>query len=118
MKVISLQLEVGDRPKDENVTRALDIVDQAPEADLILLPEIWPCGFFSFGRYREESESIDGPTVTAFKEKAVARSCHIHMGSLVVREGDHYYNTSVLISPAGDSCCQLSQDPSFRLPVR
>ena len=102
MKIVSLQIAVGDRPKDENVARVLALVDQAPRADLILLPEIWPCGFFSFDRYRAESESINGPTVTAFKEKAVAHNCCIHMGSLVVGEGDHYYNTSVLISAGGE----------------
>ena len=102
MKIVSIQLAAGDGPKDENVTRALGLVDRAPEADLILLPEIWPCGFFSFGRYHAESESLGGPTVTAFKEKAVARNCCIHMGSLVVGEGDRYYNTSVLISAAGE----------------
>ena len=102
MKIVSLQLEVGDRPKAENVAGALELVDKAPEADLILLPEIWQIGFFSFDRYHPESESIDGPTVKAFKEKAIARKCHIHMGSLVVKDGDHYYNNSVLISPNGE----------------
>jgi predicted amidohydrolase len=102
MKIVSLQLEVGDRPKAENVAAALERVDQAPAADLILLPEIWPIGFFSFDRYHRESEPIDGPTVAAFEEKAKSRQCHIHMGSLVERAGDHFYNASVLISPAGD----------------
>lgn len=102
MKVVSLQLEAGDRPKAENVAAALDRVDEAPEADLMLLPEIWPIGFFSFDRYHRESESIDGPTVTAFRDRAVSRKCHIHMGSLVLKDGDRYYNNSILISPTGE----------------
>lgn len=102
MKIVSIQLEVGDRPKAENVAGALDRVDKAPEADLILLPEIWPIGFFSFDRYHRDAEPIDGPTVTAFRDKARSRRCHIHMGSLVEREGDSFYNASVLISPAGE----------------
>ena len=102
MKIVSLQLAVGDRPKADNVAHALELVDKAPEADLILLPEIWPSGFFSFDRYHTESESVDGPTVTAFKQKAVSRNCHIHMGSLVAKDGERYYNNSVLISPAGE----------------
>jgi predicted amidohydrolase len=102
MKIVSLQLEVGDRPKAENVAGAMELVDKAPEADLLLLPEIWPIGFFSFDRYHRESEPIDGPTVATFKEKAESRRCHIHLGSLVERAGDNFYNASVLISPAGD----------------
>ena len=101
MKIVSLQLEVGDRPKAENVNSALEMLDKAPEADLILLPEIWPIGFFSFDRYHQDSESIDGPTVATFQKKAISRKCHIHMGSLVVKEKEHYYNTSILISSTG-----------------
>ena len=85
-----------------NVARALGLVDSAPRADLILLPEIWPIGFFSFDRYHLDGESIEGPTVAAFRRKAAARNCHIHMGSLVIKEGGHHYNTSVLISPTGE----------------
>ena len=77
MKIVSLQLEVGDRPKAENVAGALEMVKNAPEADLILLPEIWPIGFFSFDRYHQEAETIDGPTVKAFRAKAIERQCHI-----------------------------------------
>jgi predicted amidohydrolase len=102
MKIVSIQIEVGDRPKAENVAAALDLVTHAPDADLVLLPEIWPVGFFSFDRYHRDSEPIDGPTVSAFQQQAVLRNAHIHMGSLVEREGDNFHNTSVLISPAGE----------------
>jgi predicted amidohydrolase len=91
-----------DRPKDETVAHALNLVDQAFESDLILLPEIWPCGFFSFDRYRDDSESLEGPTVTAFKQKARIHKTHILMGSLVENQDPHFYNTSIFINPAGE----------------
>ena len=102
MRVTSIQLEMKDRPKDETVVHALGLVDQAAESDLILLPEIWPCGFFSFDRYRSDSEALDGPTVTAFKQKAREHSTHILMGSLVENRDAHFYNTSIFINPQGE----------------
>ena len=102
MRITSIQLGMKDRPKDETVEHALSLVDQASESDLILLPEIWPCGFFSFDRYRGDSETLDGPTVTAFKQKARDHKAHILMGSLVEKQGQHLYNTSIFIDLQGE----------------
>lgn len=102
MKVTSIQLAMTDQPKDQNVDHALGMIDQAPPSDLLLLPEIWPCGFFSFDRYKRDSEAIDGPIVTALKAAARKRKCHIFMGSMVESDGGHFYNSSILLNPAGE----------------
>jgi len=102
MRVTSIQLAMRDRPKEENVAHALVMIDRAPPSDLILLPEIWPCGFFSFDRYKSDSESIDGPTVSAFRDKARNRNCHIFMGSMVENHSGQLFNTSIFLNPAGD----------------
>jgi predicted amidohydrolase len=102
MKVASIQLEMADRAKEKNVENALTLIDRVPEADLILLPEIWPCGFFSFERYASDSEPLEGPTVTAFRRKAAERRCHILMGSLVERNAGKLYNTTVLIDSTSE----------------
>lgn len=102
MKISSIQLAMADRPKKENIEHALKLLDQAPQSDLILLPEIWPCGFLSFDRYRSESEAVDGPTVNLFSEKALERKCHILMGSIVESEGENLYNTCILLDPQGN----------------
>ena len=102
MKVSSIQLEIKDRPKEDNVRHALSILDGIPDSDLILLPEIWPCGYFSFDRYQVESEPADGPTVKAFAKKAVERNCHILMGSFVENDRGNIYNTALLLDPAGN----------------
>lgn len=103
MKIASIQLAMSDRPKEKNIEYALKLLDQAPQSDLILLPEIWPCGFLSFDRYRFESEPVDGPTVTLFSEKALERKCHILMGSFVESEGENLYNTCILLDPEGNA---------------
>lgn len=102
MLVTCIQLAMVDQPKEKNVDHALDLIDQAPTSDLILLPEIWPCGFFSFDRYKRDSETIDGPTVNALKTAAHKRNCHVFMGSMVEKDGSHLYNTSILLNPAGE----------------
>ncbi len=102
MRITSIQLGMKDRSKAETVAHALDLVDQAAESDLILLPEIWPCGFFSFDRYRSDSETLEGPTVTAFRQKARDHQAHILMGSLVENQSEQFYNTSIFINPRGE----------------
>jgi predicted amidohydrolase len=102
MRIASIQLEMGDRPKTETINHALSIVDQASGSDLVLLPEIWPCGFFSFERYRNDSETVNGPTVKAFQQKARMLNAHILMGSMVENEGQNFYNTSLFIKPEGE----------------
>ena len=101
MRITSIQLEMRDRPKEENVEHALHMVDQAPQSHLILLPEIWPCGYFSFDRYQSESEPMNGPTVKAFQQKAIERQCHILMGSIVEKDDQNLFNTNILLDPQG-----------------
>ena len=102
MIVTSIQLAMTDQPKEKNVEHALRLIGQAPPSDLILLPEIWPCGFFSFDRYERDSEIIDGPIVKAFKDKAREINCYIFMGSMVENDGEQLFNTSIFLNPKGD----------------
>jgi predicted amidohydrolase len=106
MRVTSIQMEIKDRPKKKNLEAALDLLDQAPQSDLILLPELWPCGYFSFHRYLSDSEPVDGPTVSALRKKASALGVHILMGSLVLREDDNLFNAAVLLGPDGGIMAQ------------
>ena len=102
MIVTSIQLALTDQPKEKNVEHALSLIGQAPPSDLILLPEIWPSGFFSFDRYERDSEIIDGPIVKAFKDKAREINCYIFMGSMVENDGEQLFNTSIFLNPKGD----------------
>jgi predicted amidohydrolase len=102
MRVTSVQLAMSDKPKKTNVERALRMIDRAPQSDLILLPEVWPCGFFSFDRYRDDSEALDGFMVNAFKDMARKRNCHILMGSMIESDGGNLYNSSIFLDPKGN----------------
>jgi predicted amidohydrolase len=76
-------------------------VDQASSSDLIMLPEMWPSGFFRFDRYPVDAEPIDGPIAQTFMDKAASIRRYILMGSFVERNGDGLFNTSLLIDPRG-----------------
>jgi len=45
---------------------------------------------------------MDGPTVTALREKAAKLGCHVLMGSFIERDGWELFNTSVLLNPRGE----------------
>ena len=102
MQVTSIQMEMRGRSKADNLAHVLKLLKGAPKSDLYLLPEIWTSGFFNFDRYRPESETLEGPVVRALQGAAKERNCHIYMGSMVEREGDRLFNTSLLLDPRGE----------------
>jgi predicted amidohydrolase len=101
IKVASIQMTIGDETKSERIARAEALLDQARGAELVVLPEIWNIGYFAFDLYEKESERIDGETASRMAAKAREHSFYLHMGSMVEREGDKLYNTSLLFDPQG-----------------
>lgn len=103
MRVACLQLAATpDESKTDRVERVAERVRGLDYADLVVLPEIWNVGYFAFDRYAADAEPVDGPTRRALAEIARERGCHLHGGSIVERDGDRLYNTSLLFDPAGE----------------
>jgi predicted amidohydrolase len=83
--------------------RVGELLGALPEVDLIVLPELWAAGYFSFEQYPERAETLAGPTVELARATARERGCFVHLGSIVERaEGDRLYNTAVLVDPQGE----------------
>lgn len=101
MRIASIQMEVTDRPKTENLAHAEELLKRAEGADLILLPEIWNTGYFSFDRYQEESETLEGETTERMSLMARRLGAHIFAGSWIIRGEDGLYNTGFLFDRAG-----------------
>lgn len=101
MRVTSIQLEIKERSKDKTLDHILELLEKAPKSDLILMPEIWTCGYFSFGRYEQDSEPLNGPSVKALQQMATQRQCYVLMGSMVERNGEDLFNSSLLLGPQG-----------------
>jgi predicted amidohydrolase len=66
--------------------------------DLVVLPEMFTTGFSM--RSRELAEGMDGRTVAWMKEQAQAMDAALY-GSVIIQEGDHYYNRGLFVTPDG-----------------
>lgn len=102
MRVASIQLKVLEESKEKALEHASEMIRRCQGADLILLPELWNIGFMSYDRYRSESETQEGPTLTLLRSLAKELSCILQTGSFVERRKDQFYNSSFLLSPKGE----------------
>lgn len=101
MKVASIQMVVKDN-KSSNIVHAENLIDKVQGSDLILLPELWSCSYFSFEKYEKESEPLDGPTISRIGRKAREIHAYILAGSIVEKRDDGLYNTSILLNRDGE----------------
>jgi predicted amidohydrolase len=102
MQTASVQLKVIEESKERALDHVSQMILQCRGADLILLPELWNIGFMSFDRYRNEAETVEGPTLTLLCALAKELSCYLHTGSFVEKRGDRLYNSSFLLNPKGE----------------
>ncbi len=100
-KVASVQLSIGDEDKLRRIERVEWLLDQAKGADLVILPEIWNIGYFSFDLYSKESETVNGETARRMSLKAKEHGFYLHSGSFVEEENEKLFNTSLLFNPEG-----------------
>ena len=102
MLVASVQLEVTEKEsKEQRLARVEDLLDSLKGNDLIILPEMWNVGFFSFDNYYEESEPLNGQTAEIMSKKAKELGAYLLSGSIVEKSGDNYYNTTLFFDPQG-----------------
>jgi predicted amidohydrolase len=107
-----------DEPVAERVERVADLVTAQRGADLVVLPELWAHGGFSYRSWSERAEPVDGPSMTAIAAAAKEIGAVVHAGSIVERpgrdvpvvggrdadlgpQGRGLWNTSVLFAPDG-----------------
>ena len=108
MQVALLQIGYGDEePVADRVSRVADLVRAQEGHDLVVLPELWAPGGFSYREWEARSEPIDGPTYAALAAAARDASVLLHAGSIVERlpapgaDGRTLANTSLVIAPDG-----------------
>jgi predicted amidohydrolase len=103
MRVHVIQLSYGDdETPEERTARVTALVGEQRGADLVVLPELWPQGGFSYDRWEDSAQPLDGPVVQAMRDAARALGATLHMGSLVERdEAGRLFNTSLLLGADG-----------------
>lgn len=104
MRVAVIQLNSA-AERDENVARALALIDHAATegADLVILPE-YMTFLGPYRRFAEMCEPVPGPTTERLSGAARRHRIYLHGGSLIERSpvAGRYYNTSTLFNPQGD----------------
>ena len=110
MRIAVIQLGYDDRePVADRVTRAGDLVRGQAGHDLVVLPELWAPGGFSYQQWDERAEAVDGPIASAMSAAARDAGVMLHGGSIVERpeggvrgpEGKDLWNTSLVFAADG-----------------
>ena len=110
MRIAVIQLGYDDRePVADRVTRAGDLVRGQAGHDLVVLPELWAPGGFSYQQWDERAEAVDGPIASAMSAAARDAGVMLHAGSIVERpeggvrgpEGKDLWNTSLVFAADG-----------------
>ena len=103
--VACLQMEPAVGYKDRNVTRSLEMIEEAAGkgAKLLVLPELANSGYVF--ESRDEALALSetapgGPTCEAWAGAAAKHGLYIVAG-VCEREGESLYNSSVVIGPSG-----------------
>ncbi len=103
LRVACLQLgHLDGESKPERLDRVAALVDDfAARTDLVVLPELWLTGYFSFDRYAAEAEPLDGNSVAVMRDVAARHRIHLMAGTFVERHEDGLSNSAVLLNPDG-----------------
>jgi len=124
MRIALIQLGYDDRePVSDRVTRAADLVRAQAGHDLVVLPELWAPGGFSYKEWDKRAETVDGLIASAMSAAARDAGVTLHAGSIIERpaggergpEGKDLWNTSLVFAADGGAGRDLPQDPPFRL---
>jgi predicted amidohydrolase len=108
-----------------NEAQVFGLLEEAGAAgvDLAALPEVWPCQGPA-PLVRAAAEPLEGPRVQRLAEVARRHAMWIHGGSVLERDGDRVFNTSVLLDREGDLLATYRKihlfdaDPPGGLPSR
>lgn len=110
MKVALIQLGYDDvESVSARISRVTGLVRACAGHHLVVLPELWGAGGFSYREWSSRAQDVSGPIGSALAAAARDAGVWLHGGSLVERpasgergaEGHDLWNTSVVYDPSG-----------------
>ena len=104
MQVELAQLSLVDGDVAHNTRKVIDSierVDVAGGTKLIVFPETTLSGFPTRENVAEVAETLDGPRLVAVRDAARRKGVAVAVG-LAERDGERFYNTTVLVDERGD----------------
>jgi (R)-amidase len=102
MQLELAQIPLVDGAVAPNLARVLDTIAKRREgSDLVIFPEATLTGFPTRENVRDVAETLDGPSLSKVRDAAREANVAVAVG-LAEREGERFYNTTVLIDERGD----------------
>lgn len=106
MRIAAIQLQVDDSMNRQErlllvQSRLARLADEGGMPDLILLPELWGCGFYRFDNYIRAAEPLYGPTLSFLSHWTKLLGCDILGGSIIEADNSSYYNTALYVNRQG-----------------
>ncbi|MCZ3386959.1 MAG: carbon-nitrogen family hydrolase [Actinomycetia bacterium] len=103
MQVSAIQFDfIESESFDVRVERILSLVVDEAEADLVVLPELWPNGGFTYQLWQSTAQPLSGELVHQLQAAARSASVVLHGGSFIERHDDgSLTNTAVVVERDG-----------------
>lgn len=102
MQLELAQIPVVDGIVTPNLTRTLDAIGQRRAGtDLMVFPEATLTGFPTRENVRDVAETLSGPSLSAVRDAARRANMAVAVG-LAERDGERFYNTTVLVDERGE----------------
>lgn len=100
MKATIIQCGLKWEDRDANLSQISSMLDAAaPGNGIVVLPEMFATGFTM--NPGPIAEGMDGPAVRWMKERS-ATGGYALCGSLIIGEGDKFYNRMIFVTPSGE----------------
>lgn len=112
IRVAAIQMNCEPGEVARNLAHAQTMVERAVEqgAQLVLLPELMPSGYMVTEAIWDSAETINGHSVQWLLD--IAKRLGIYLGfSFFEAEGEDFYNSFVLASPAGKLLGRVRKSP-------
>jgi N-carbamoylputrescine amidase len=116
LRVSAVQIDCQAGRVEENLPHAADLIEIAAQrgAQLVLLPELMPSGYFLTEEIWDCAEPSDGRTISWLK--AEANRLGLYLGTTFLEaEGEDFYNTFALATPEGEIAGRVRKSPPASL---
>ncbi len=119
MKIAMIQMNSqGD--KAANIAMAGELIAEAADdqPDLVILPEYWALLGNGPQEMHASAETFpDGDAYAAMKSWAMTHKVTLHGGSIVEKQGNAHYNTTVVFNPDGEEIARYRKMHLFDVDV-
>lgn len=119
VRVAAVQFDVVLGDVEANQKKAAALVEEAAArgAQIVLLPELWNCGYL-LDELPRLAEGKSGKSITLMRKLAAKHKIYIFAGSIAEKKDGKYYNTSYAINDRGDIIAKYRKAHLFSLGLR